>query len=232
MKTLGVIIARGGSKRLPGKNVRLLGGQPLIAWSVRAALAARALGRCIVSTDDAGIAEVARAAGADVPFLRPAELAGDHVSPIAVMQHAVSVMDEAGYASDAVVLLQATSPFRSGKTIDQAVTVFREREADTLTAVSPAPAHPYWMWREAAGGRLEAFFSRDTMQIDRSQLPDAFVETGTIFIVKRSVLDSGTLYGDLIVPLRVSAVEALDIDTLDDFFYFFFIVASGQVALP
>lgn len=231
MKTLGVIIARGGSKRLPGKNVRLLGGQPLIAWSVKAALAARALDRCIVSTDDAGIAEVARAAGADVPFLRPAELAGDHVSPIAVMQHAVSVMDEAGCVSDAVVLLQATSPFRNGKTIDQAVTVFREREADTLTAVRPAPAHPYWMWREA-GGRLEPFFSRDTMQTDRSQLPDAFVETGTIFVVKRSVLDSGSLYGDLIVPLRVSAVEALDIDTLDDFSDAEAIVASGQVALP
>ncbi len=231
MNVLGVIVARGGSKRLPGKNVRLLGGYPLIAWSVKAASAARALGRCIVSTDDAGIADAARAAGANVPFLRPPELAGDHVSPIAVLQHAATAMDSAGYVSDAVVLLQATSPFRSAKVIDQALTVFREREADTLTAVTPAPAHPYWTWRET-GGRLEPFFSRETMQMDRSQLPDAFIETGTIFVVKRKVLDRGTLYGDVIVPLNVSAVEAHDIDTLDDFVAAEAIVANGQAALP
>lgn len=231
MKVLGVIIARGGSKRLPGKNVRPLGGHPLIVWSVKAGSAAQTLGRCIVSTDDAGIAKVACAAGADVPFLRPLELAGDNVSPIVVLQHAVTAMDTAGYVSEAVVLLQATSPFRSAKLIDQAVNVFREQGADTLTAVTPAPAHPYWVWRET-DGRLEPFLSRETMQTDRSQLPDAFIEMGTIFVVKRKVLDRGALYGDVIVPLHVNAVEAHDIDTLDDFVAAETIVASGQVTLP
>lgn len=231
MRILGVIIARGGSKRLPGKNVRPLGGHPLIAWSVKAAAASRLLDRCVVSTDDSDIAAAAWAAGGDVPFLRPRALAADDVSPVSVLQHAAAAMDDAGFVSDAILLLQATSPFRSGKRIDEAITTFRESGADTLTAVMPAPAHPYWIWRKI-GGRLEPFFNRELMQADRSQLPDAFIETGAFFAIRRAVIDSGSLYGDVVVPFSVDASEAHDIDTIEDFAAAEALVVSGAASLP
>jgi len=124
MSVVGVILARGGSKRLPGKNIRPLMGKPLIAYSVEAARGAKSLSRTIVSTDDAEIARRAVENGAEVPFLRPTELATDESPVSSALEHAVAWLESQGTTVDTVVLLQATSPLRRSEHIDGAVALF------------------------------------------------------------------------------------------------------------
>jgi CMP-N,N'-diacetyllegionaminic acid synthase len=226
MTVLGVVIARGGSQRLPRKNLRLLGGKPLIAWSIEAACAARRLDHAIVSTDDEAIAEAARAAGGNVPFLRPAELARHDSTAVDVLRHAVGVMDAVGLRARTVVLLQATSPLRTAAHIDEALETFDRTGADSLTAVSPSPAHPYWTWT-MRDGRLQPFFDRTLMSLDRAALPPAYIENGAIFVVRREVLDRGELYGEHVVPYMLGGAAAIDIDTAEDFDAAERIVACG-----
>lgn len=212
-RVLGVIVARGGSKRLPRKNLALLGGKPLIAHSIEAARASRGLYRTVVSTDDEEIAGFARSMGADVPFLRPAELARDD-SPVAgALLHA---LEQAGADADAVALLQATSPLRTSGDIDQAIDLFRSTGADTVTAVSSAGDHPYWCWAEQDDGSLAPYFSREYMAIERAALPVALVENGAVYVVRRPVLHAGSIYGAKVVPYRIDAAHAIDIDYAED----------------
>lgn len=213
---LGVIVARGGSKRLPGKNVRRLGGKPLIAWSIEAALAAKSITQFIVSTDSDEIARAAEAFGACVPFLRPGEFATDESNVVDALSHAVVAMDSRGICADVVVLLQATSPFRTADDIDGAVELLIAQNADTVLSTRPAADHPYWVWKDS-GGRLEPLFTREQMALPRSAIPPMYVETGALYVVRRQVLDRGTLYGDVILPYRTSSRAALDIDDEDDF---------------
>lgn len=231
MTVLGVIIARGGSKRLPGKNLRPLGGRPLISWTIEAALAANRLDCVIVSTDDAAIAYASRAAGAEVPFLRPSALATDQTSPVEVLQHAATEMELRGVNASTLVLLQPTSPFRTAARIDQAIARLQQTAADTLTSITPASVHPYWTWKDD-GDLIEPYFNRALMQLQRSDLPSAYVETGTIYAVRRQTLAQGRLYGGRIVGFPVSSLEAHDIDTLDDFVAAERIIATGQAPVP
>lgn len=213
---LGVIVARGGSKRLPGKNIRRLGDKPLIAWSIEAALAAKSITHFIVSTDSADIARTAEAFGARAPFLRPAELATDDSSVVDVLSHAVAEIDARGVRADVVVLLQATSPFRTADDIDGAVELLMTRNADTVLSTRPVADHPYWVWRED-GRRLEPLFTREQIALPRSAIPSMCMETGALYVVRRQVLDRGTLYGDLVLSYRTSPRAALDIDDENDF---------------
>ncbi|HEX2194610.1 MAG TPA: acylneuraminate cytidylyltransferase family protein, partial [Candidatus Limnocylindria bacterium] len=136
MSTVAIIPARGGSKGLPRKNLRLLGGEPLVVHTVRAALAARRVDRVLVSTDDAAIARAARRAGADVPFRRPPELATDHAATLPVVQHAVAWLEDHGQRVDVVVTLQPTSPLRGPAEIDAVVALLDG--GDSRSAVSVA----------------------------------------------------------------------------------------------
>jgi len=231
MTVLGVIIARGGSKRLPGKNLRQLGGRPLIGWTIAAALAAKRLDHVIVSTDDPAIADAARAAGAEVPFLRPSTLATDEASPLDVLQHAAVEMEMHGVSADTLVLLQPTSPFRTAACIDDAIAHFERAAADTLTSITPAPTHPYWTWK-ADGDLIQPYFDRAAMQLQRTGLPLAYVETGTIYVVRREVLAQGSLYGERIVGFPIPSLESLDIDTADDFAEAERIIAMGEAPAP
>ena len=208
-KILGVIPARGGSKRLPRKNLALLCGKPLIAYSIEAAKAAEHLFRVVVSTDDAEIAACARALGADVPFLRPAELARDDSPVTGVLLHA---LEQAGEDADAVALLQPTSPLRTAEDIDNAIEHFDSAHADTVTSVSAARDHPYWCWVERPDGSIEPYFSRSHITLDRSALPKALVENGAVYIVRREVLQGGTIYGTRVVPYQIEDARALDVD--------------------
>ncbi len=216
MRILGVIIARGGSRRLPGKNIRLLGGKPLIAWSIDAARGASTLDGVIVSTDSPEIAGVAKEFGALVPFLRPASLAGDTSSPVDVLRHAAEFMDGADGQVDVLVLLQATSPFRTPDDIDAAVRLLLEKQADTVVSVSAANDHPYWTWTER-NGFLAPYFSASHMAMARQALPPAFVENGVLYVVRREVLQQSGLYGEKVVPYLISPGHAADIDTEEDF---------------
>ncbi len=218
MNIVGIILARGGSKRLPGKNVRPLLGKPLIAYTVEAAQGARSLARTIVSTDDREIAEAAAAFGGDVPFLRPPELATDHSPPVAALAHAADWLEQGAAAIDAIVLLQATSPMRRSEHIDAAVALFVASGVDTVTAVTHAPAHPYWCWRPN-GALIEPFFSDTHMATPRHELAEALVETGAVYVVRRELLAKGTIYGPRVAGYLMDAAASSDIDTIEDFQY-------------
>jgi CMP-N,N'-diacetyllegionaminic acid synthase len=222
---VGIILARGGSKRLPGKNIRPLLGKPLIAYTVEAARGAKRLTRTIVSTDDPEIARTAAAFGADVPFLRPPDLATDHTPPVAALAHAADWLEQGAEPIDAIVLLQATSPMRRSEHIDAAVALFAATGADTVTAVTPAPAHPYWCWRPS-GPLIEPFFSGTHIAMARHELPQALVETGAVYVVRRELLAKGTIYGPRVAGYVMDAAASVDIDTLDDFGYAEFLLSQ------
>src|SRR3990172_10695423 len=145
---LGIIPARGGSKSIPRKNLHPLLGKPLIAWSILSALRATSLDRMIVCSDEAEIAEVAKRYGAEVPFLRPAEIAADETPDLPVFQHALRALREAeGYVPDAVVHLRPTQPLRTPGEIDQAVELWVRTGADCVKSVIPVSEHPFKMYR-------------------------------------------------------------------------------------
>ncbi len=161
---IGIIVARGGSKRLPGKNLRPLGGRPLIAWTVAAALAARRLDRVILSTDDDAIAEAARAAGCEVPFMRPPELATDTAASADVLRHALIAADAVD-RHERLVLLQPTSPLRSPEDIDGAIALAQDSKAHSVVGICPAetvPAHLFW---HEADGRLSSVIGASFAEI-------------------------------------------------------------------
>jgi CMP-N,N'-diacetyllegionaminic acid synthase len=216
MSAVGVILARGGSKRLPGKNIRPLLGKPLIGYSIDAAHGAASLSRTIVSTDAPEIASHAMACGAEVPFLRPAALATDESLVSGALEHAVSWLESEGMVVDTVVLLQATSPLRRSEHIDGAVALFQSSGADTVTAVSQVAAHPYWCWK-ADGMLLEPFFSTAHMEIPRAQLPVAAIENGAVYVFRRQLLRAGTIYGAKVAGYLMDPADAIDIDHLADF---------------
>lgn len=224
VNVLGIILARGGSKRLPGKNIRPLGGRPLIAHTIAAAKAATSLARTIVSTDDDEIARTAIAFGGDVPFRRPAELATDASPPIDAVAHAVDWLDRNGCKADAIVMLQASSPMRSATHIDEAVALFRATGADTVTSVSPARSHPYWCWKPD-GDEIKPFFSPQHIAMPRQQLPPALIENGAVYVFRRELLSAGTIYGDHVAGYVMADIDAVDIDSAEDFDYAEFVLA-------
>jgi CMP-N-acetylneuraminic acid synthetase len=176
MKTLGLIPARGGSKGIPRKNVRLIAGKPLIAWTIEAALGANALAAVVVSTDDPEIADVARAAGAEVPFLRPSELAQDETPGIDPVLHALKALP--GY--DAVMLLQPTSPLRTSHDIEGLLVKVAKTGAPAAVSISPAKEHPEWMFKMLDGGRLEPVLTQ-TQFARRQDLPQAYALNGAMY---------------------------------------------------
>ncbi|HET9913914.1 MAG TPA: acylneuraminate cytidylyltransferase family protein, partial [Anaerolineales bacterium] len=144
MTIIGLIPARGGSKTIPHKNIKPLVGKPLIAWTIEAAKKCRALSRVIVSTDDAQIAEVAQQWGAEVPFLRPAELAGDATSSLAVVLHLIQWLKKHdGAVPEYILLLQPTSPFRTTEDLDAAIELAETRKVNAVVSVCETDAHPF-----------------------------------------------------------------------------------------
>ena len=158
MKTLGLITARGGSKGIPRKNVRMLAGKPLIAWTIEAALHAGVLDAVVVSTDDEEIAAVAREAGAEVPFIRPPELAKDSTPGLDPVLHALDALP----SYDAVLLLQPTSPLRSPDDIRACLRLAAESVAASVVSVCEPQAHPFWTYRLLEDGRLQPMFEGAT----------------------------------------------------------------------
>ncbi|MCL6450614.1 MAG: acylneuraminate cytidylyltransferase family protein [Acetobacteraceae bacterium] len=214
--TLGVIPARGGSKGIPRKALCDLGGRPLLVHTVEAALCARGLDRVVVSTDDPEIAAVARAAGAEVPFLRPAALAGDDAPTAAVLQHALSFLERSqGFAPRAVVTLQPTSPFRAPGLIDRCLEEFLRTGADSVTTVFPAEHHPAWMWRLGPERRLEPLApGRGAAPGRRQDLEPVYRLTGSVYVTRPAlILEQGAvLGGDVRGVVVEDPAEALDID--------------------
>jgi CMP-N,N'-diacetyllegionaminic acid synthase len=218
MKYLGVIPARGGSKEVPGKNRRTLAGRPLLAYTADAARESRRLSRLIVSTDDPVIREVALGLRLEVPFVRPKELAQDDTLMLPVLQHAVRTMAGQGFAADAVVLLQPTSPLRRGEHIDRAIDLLESTGAESVVTVVEVPHqfNPASVMR-LDGERLKPFIDGPLI-LRRQDKPRAFARNGpAVLVVRTSVLERGSLYGDDCRPLVMSAEESVDVDTAADF---------------
>jgi CMP-N,N'-diacetyllegionaminic acid synthase len=219
-RVLGVIAARGGSRGLPGKNVRLLGGRPLIAHTIEAALACPALTRIVVSSDDAEILEAARAAGCPAPFVRPAELAADRSSTVDVALHALDWVEahEQPPAPDVVVLLPATAPLRGARHIGEAIAALLDDPgADGVVAVTEPDYPPYWMLR-IADRRLHWLFPEGSAADHRQQLPAAYQPNGSIYALRTGVLRSQrTFYPRATAPYVMPRDASVNIDSELDF---------------
>lgn len=181
-RMLAVIPARGGSKRLPGKNVRRLAGLPLIAWTIRTAAAAGVFDELLVSTDDEEIADVAIRYGASVPWLRPDELSTDTATSVDVVLHAISACESAGAAADSVMLLQPTSPFRSVETIRRAVELHEQAGNPPVVSVCPAKAHPAWCFLVDGEGRMRGYAGDGALPARSQDLPPVYQLNGSVYL--------------------------------------------------
>ena len=218
MNILGLITARGGSKGIVGKNCVDVGGKPLIAWTIQAAEESTSIDRLLVSTDDEQIAAVAREYGAEVPFMRPDELAQDYSAHIPVIQHALRWLErDEGALPDFVCLLQPTSPFRTGVQIDDAVALLHKTGADAVVSVCEAAAHPYMVRKMDEDGRLAPFMSIPGGYLRRQDLPLAYELNGAIYLCCASVvMEQGVLMPEGTVGFVMDKESSLDIDTQAD----------------
>ena len=216
---LAVILARGGSKELPGKNIAAIAGKPLIAWTIEAALGSESVTRTIVSTDDVDIAETAKLYGAEVPFLRPSELAEDGTPGSLPVLQAVSGLDEReAYRPDLVVTLQPTSPLRGADDIDAAVALLIERSADAVVSVTAVQQHPLWMKTIDAQGWVHDFVGQAKSVGARQELPPIFAPNGAIYIAPRNVLLSRGGWDTQRTAAYIMPFErSIDINTAQDF---------------
>lgn len=214
MKILAVIPARGGSKRLPGKNTRVLGGKPMIAWSIDVVKDVPEVCDILISTDDPGIATVCEAAGASVPWLRPAELATDTANSVDVALHALDWYEARKGAVDGLLLLQPTSPFRTTETVRKGIELFHQGGDQSILGVSPASSHPMWTLK-MDGGHLVPYMGESGFDKRSQDLSPAYVVNGCFYLVSPALLrESRSFFGGTLVPLLVESMrEALDIDT-------------------
>jgi N-acylneuraminate cytidylyltransferase len=216
--TVAIIPARGGSKSIPRKNIRRLAGIPLLAYSIEAALRARMIDRVIVSTDDEEIAVIARHWGADVPFLRPAALAGDRTPDLPVFQHALAwLAAEAGSVPGIVVQLRPTSPLRPPDCVDAAIQLLHQDETlDSVRTLMPATQNPYKMWRLGADNLMTPLLdghAAESYNQPRQDLPQTYWQTGHVDVIRTRVIREGSMSGHRIKALIVEAAYGCDIDT-------------------
>lgn len=210
--TLALIPARGGSRGIPRKNVRELGGKPLIAWTIEAALAAKGVERVVVSTEDEEIAAIARTWGAETPFMRPAELASDTAPGIAPVLHAVEQLP----GHDSLVLLQPTSPLRSAVQIDALLEFAAEHQASSVVSVCEVEEHPAWMFRKAADETLAPYAALKEAA-RRQDLPSLYSLNGAMYWVRTDWLRAtGSLVGEGTRGFVMDAESSTDIDTMLD----------------
>jgi CMP-N-acetylneuraminic acid synthetase len=215
---LGLVPARGGSKGVPGKNVRALAGHTLLEYTARAAQDSGVIDRLVLSTDAPDIADAGRRAGLEVPFMRPAALAADDTPMLPVIQHALAETAKNGWSPDVIVLLQPTSPLRRPDHIRDAVTMLRETKADSVVTVVEVPRHlsPDYVMR-IEEGRLRPFLPDGAGVTRRQDARPAYSRDGTVYAFRRSTIERfGGIYGDDCRPLLIDATESLSIDTEDD----------------
>lgn len=217
-KFLGLIPARGGSKSIPLKNIKLLHGKPLIAYTIEEALKSEYLDKVIVSTDNAQISQISKEYGAEVPFIRPKELATDTSPTLPVIQHALMYLESEGYIPNFVVLLQPTSPLRKVKHIDSAIKKILDTGADTVISLTESEIHPYWM-RNLEGDKVYPFIETDKNLLRRQDLPVVYKLNGAVIVNKREVILSGKEWQKQDVrAIIMDNIHSIDIDTPLDFY--------------
>ncbi|WP_020531601.1 cytidylyltransferase domain-containing protein [Flexithrix dorotheae] len=219
MKILGIIPARGGSKGVPGKNIKLLGKHPLIYYTIERALEAKGIDQLMLNTDDPKIAEVGKELGVEVPFLRPKRLAEDATPTLPVIQYTLNWFLDNGIQYDAVCLLQPTNPFRPKGFIDEAITKFKQKEMDALISVLEVPHeyNPHWVFEPDPEGKLKIATGENTLVPRRQELPKAYFRDGSIYLTKAEViLNENSLYGQKLGYILADKNHYVNIDTMKD----------------
>lgn len=214
-KVLALIPARGGSKRLPRKNVLDLAGKPLIAWTIEAAKKSKYIDRVVVSTDDEEIAAISKTFGADVPFMRPYSLASDTATSNDVILHAINELDE---PYDLIIILQPTSPLRNHTHIDESLELLLEKQGEGVVSVTPCEHSPLWSNTLPEDGNMDGFF--DKLFHKRSQdLPCYYRLNGAIycFTIESLMANKGISYNDRVYSYLLPIEYSVDIDTKFDF---------------
>ena len=219
LSILGIVTARGGSKGVPRKNIRLLAGKPLLQYTAEAALASERLTHTILTTDDEEIAEVGRRCGLDVPFMRPAALAEDKTPTLPVLQHAVSQLEAEGKRYDAICLLQPTNPLRQTETIDGCIDLMIQSQADSVVTMLPVPHeyNPHWVYIQDQDGRFQLSTGEAQPIPRRQSLPPAYHREGSVYVMRRDVLmEQNSLYGDTLLGYLLEPKMSVNIDTWED----------------
>ncbi len=213
-RALALITARGGSKGLPRKNVLVAGGKPLIAWTVEAALGATSIGRVVLSSDDDEIMAAAQAAGCEVVFRRPVELATDHATSMDVVFHALKHLP----GHEHVVLLQPTSPLRTAFDIDSAFALMQRRGAPACVSVTEVDQSPYWMYRLSDGDRLDHVVVPPPGVSRRQDLPPTYTLNGALYIARVDwLIRARSFLGPETVAYCMPRSRSIDIDDAADF---------------
>jgi N-acylneuraminate cytidylyltransferase/CMP-N,N'-diacetyllegionaminic acid synthase len=222
-KVLAIVPARGGSKRVPGKNLKQLGGKPLIAHTISCGLECEAIERLLVTTDDAAISNVAKDLGAEVPFLRPAELAGDATPDLPVLKHALEWVDkQTDFRADVVVLLRPTAPLRTPEMIAGAIDVWKRSSVETVRSMCKAEGihHPYWMFKQGADGLAEPVVEGTSINTyyQSQLLPPVYHLNGVVDVISADVIRTkDELYAGPMAIYETESARSLDIDTVEDF---------------
>lgn len=220
MKYLAIIPARGGSKGVPRKNIKLLGGKPLIWYSYEVARISGLFSKIVISTDDDEIANIAREIGIEVPFIRPENLSNDSAKSIDVVLHCLDEMEKMGHTFDAVILLQPTSPFRTEAILKESTKIFQESNADSLVSVRKVPHqfNPHWLFEPNKNGYLKISTGDAQLIPRRQELPDAFYRDGQIYITKIEVLKNmKSFIGEkLAYVLNDNVGSSINIDNIED----------------
>ncbi len=221
LKILAVIPARGGSKAIPGKNIRVLGSRPLIEYTFDAAKASVLLDRIILSTDDKEIARIGKENKIEVPFFRPAQLAEDNSPTLPVIQHAVNFLEENdNYKADIIIILQPTSPLRRPEHIDEALEILIDTKADSVVSVTELPHqyNPYSVLK-TDNGRLIPFIEEGERYTQRQQKPLLYARNGaSIYAFKyETLINEDSLYGNDCRPYIMNKADSIDIDDMADF---------------
>ena len=236
LKVLTIIPARGGSKSIPRKNIRALAGHPLLSYSIAAGLQAESVDRVVISTDDEEIAEIAQQLGAEAPFIRPKALAQDETTDFPVFKHALDWLAEhESYTPDIIVQLRPTSPLRPPDCVDRAATLLQEHpEAHSVRGVIPSGQNPYKMWRISGEGTLEPLLQDGLVEpfnMPRQKLPQTYWQTGHIDAIRRGTIETGSMSGEVILPLIIDPRYAVDIDTERDHERAEWLIRQGNLPL-
>lgn len=220
MKAMAFIFARGGSKGLPGKNIRILGGKPLIAWSIEQAISVGRIDRVVVSTDSEEIASVARAYGAEVPFIRPAELARDESPEWLAWRHALNYLKETeGVLPDVMVSVPATAPLRLFVDLDNCLDEYEKGQADMVITVSDAHRSPYFNMVTCNNeGMVSLVIPPSSTVLRRQDAPVVYDMATVAYVVKSEfVMTHNSMFEGRVRAVYVPSERAIDIDTLLDF---------------
>ena len=215
-KIVAIIPARGGSKGVPNKNIKMLAGKPLITYTIEESLKSKHIDRTIVSTENKKIAEISKKYGAEI-IERPTELADDDTPTLPVLKHAVNHLEKVeGYSADIVVLLQPTSPLRKVSDIDIAIEKFLKSDADLVVSVIEMKHHPFWSF-EIDGDKLRPFVKDGFKTIKRQDLPRVYTVNGAIYVMSAERARSDSIFGGDMRAVVMSEEKSVDIDTPLDF---------------